>query len=205
MAPKSNLGKLGAIFSAVLVLICMGGAGYMVLAAVGTLNCYTKELDVAKPDTLLLGSALAANELPWYGDQSANEPGRIYGANAVGTKREMLPAVFAPVQSRDAKDLGVGKLLVASPIPAVNALLQSAAKVEGTNQILKEVYLISTKTLLEQTLAVRPDPQVFMFIWAMRDGRAINYGRKWNWARGSSSPRTVARFSIRIRVRCGRR
>ena len=220
MAPKSNLGKLGAIFSTVVVLICMGGAGYIVLEAVATLNCYTKELNVAKPGTLLLGPALAANELPWYGGQSANESSRIYGVNAVRTKREMLPAVFAPVQSRDAKDLGIGKLLVASPnladpnfaktvillvqsddqgivglilnrrtdlalsrvleglpgtkdrsdkaylggpveVPAVIALLQSPDKVEGANHIFKGVYLISTKTLLEQTLAVRPDPQVF--------------------------------------------
>ena len=73
MAPKSNLGKMGALFSAVLVLICMV-AGYVVLAAAGTLNRYTKELNVAKPGTLLLGPALAANELPWYGGQQANEP-----------------------------------------------------------------------------------------------------------------------------------
>ena len=219
MAPKSNLAKLGAIFSAVLVLICMG-AGYVVFAAAGTLNRYTKELNVAKPGTLLLGPALAANGLPWYGGHPANEPGRSHWANAVRTKSEMPQAVFVPVQSKDAKNLAVGKLLVASPnladpsfaktvillvhiddqgivglilnrrtglalsrvleglpgtkdrsdpaylggpveVPAVIALLQSSDKVEGADHIFSGVYLISTKTLLEQTLAARPDRQVF--------------------------------------------
>ena len=113
MAPKSNLGKLGALFSAVPVLICMV-AGYVVFAAAGTLKRYTKELNVAKPCTLLLGPALAANGLPWYGGQPANRPGRSNWANTVRTKSESPPAVFVPVQSKDAKHLGVGKLLVAS-------------------------------------------------------------------------------------------
>ena len=109
MAPKSNLGKLGALFSAVLVLICMV-AGYVVFAVAGTLNRYTNKFDVAKPGTPLLGPALAANALLWYGGQ----PGRSNWANAVRTKSELPPAVFVPVQSKDAKHLGVGKLLVAS-------------------------------------------------------------------------------------------
>jgi hypothetical protein len=93
-------------------------AGYVVFAATGTLNRYTKELNVAKAGTLLLGPALAANGLPsWYGGQPVNEPGRSHRANAVRTKSETPPAVFVPVQSRDAKDLGVGKLLVASRKP----------------------------------------------------------------------------------------
>src|SRR5215467_14345727 len=37
-----------------------------------------------------------------------------HGENAVGTKRKMTPVAFVPVQSNDAKDLGAGKLLVAS-------------------------------------------------------------------------------------------
>lgn len=139
---------------------------------------------------------------------------------AVRTKSKIAPAFFAPVQSDDAKDLSVGKLLVASrrlgdpdfaktvilliqyddqgvvglilnrrtdvalsraleglpgakdrsdpaylggpvEVPAVFALLQSRAKVEGAERIFSRVYLISTKTLLEQTLAARPDPQGF--------------------------------------------
>jgi putative transcriptional regulator len=170
-------------------------AGYAVFAAAGTLNRYTKELN-------------------------GDEPGRSHSAKAVCTKSEMRSAVFVPIQSRDAKDLGVGKLLVASPnladpnfaktvillvhsddqgviglilnrrtnlvlsrvleglpeakdrsdpvylggpveVPAVMALLQSPNKVEGADHIFGGVYLISTKTLLEKTLAARPDPQVF--------------------------------------------
>jgi putative transcriptional regulator len=128
------------------------------------------------------------------------------------------PAVFVPVQSRNVKDLGAGKLLVASrdlgdphfaktvvllvhyneegvvglilnrrthvplsrvlegpakdrsdlvylggpvEIPAVFALLQSPAKVEGAEHVFGGVYLISSKTLFEQTLSARPDPSVF--------------------------------------------
>ena len=189
-------------------------------ATAGRLNRYTKEFDVAKPGTPLLGPALAANGLSRYGGQPAKQPGRSHWANLVRTKSEMPPAVFVPVQSKDAKDLGVGKLLVASrdladpnfaqtvillvhsddqgvvglilnrrtdvalsrvleglpgakdrsdraylggpvEVPAVFALLQSPAKVEGAEHIFSEVYLISTKTLLQQTLVARPDPQVF--------------------------------------------
>jgi putative transcriptional regulator len=192
MAPKSNPGRLGAIFSAVLVLICMG-AGHV---------------------------SRAANGLPWYGGQPVNQPVRSHSAKAVPTKGKMPPAVCVPVQFKDPKNLGVGKLLVASPnlvdpnfaktvvllirsddqgivglilnrrtdlalsrvlegipgtkdrsdpvylggpvqVAAVTALLQSPDKVEGADHIFGGVYLISTKTLLEQTLARRPDPQVF--------------------------------------------
>ena len=45
--------------------------------------------------------------------------------------------------------------------PAVFALLQSPAKLEGAAQIFGGVYLISTKTLFEQTISARPDPGVF--------------------------------------------
>ena len=82
-------------------------------ATAGRLNRYTNKFDLAKPGTPLLGPALAANALLWYGGQPANQPGRSNWANAVRTKSE-LPAVFVPVQSKDAKHLGVGKLLVAS-------------------------------------------------------------------------------------------
>jgi putative transcriptional regulator len=125
-----------------------------------------------------------------------------------------------PVQSNDARDVGAGKLLVASrdlhdpnfaktvillvhrddqgvvglilnrrtdvalsrvlegyqgakdrsdpaylggpvEVPAIFALLQSPAKVEGAERIFSGVYLISAKPLFEQTLAARPDPKVF--------------------------------------------
>jgi putative transcriptional regulator len=162
----------------------------------------------------------AANGLPWYGSQPVNQPGRSHWTNAARAKVEMPPAVSVPIQFRDPRNLGVGKLLVASPnladpnfaktvvllirsddqgivglilnrrtdlalsrvlegipgtkdrsdpaylggpveVPAVTALLQSPDKVEGADHIFGGVYLISTRTLLEHTLAGRPDPQVF--------------------------------------------
>ena len=195
-------------------------ATIVAFAVAGRLNRYTNVFDVVKPGTPLLGRALAAEGLPWYAGHPANQPGRSHSANAVLTKREITPAVFVPVQSNDAKDLGAGKLLVASrgladpnfvktvillvhcddqgvvglilnrrtdvalsrvleglqgakdrsdpaylggpvEVPTVFALLQSPAKVEGAEHIFSGVYLISTKTLFEQTLAARPDPQVF--------------------------------------------
>ncbi len=128
--------------------------------------------------------------------------------------------VLLPVQSKNTKDLGAGKLLVASrdlgdphfaetvillvhydkegvvglilnrrtdvplsrvlegtraakdrsdkvylggPVetPAVFALLQSPAKVEGAQHIFGAVYLISTKALFDQTISARPDPNTF--------------------------------------------
>jgi putative transcriptional regulator len=171
------------------------GAGYVDFAPAGTLNHYTNE-------------------------RNGDEPGRSHWANAVRTKSDVPRTTFVPVQFKDAKALGVGKLLVASPnladpnfvktvillihsddqgvvglilnrrtnialsrvledfpgakdrsdpaylggpvgVPAVIALLQSPNKVEGADRIFSEVYLISTKTLLEQTLAARPNPQAF--------------------------------------------
>ena len=46
-------------------------------------------------------------------------------------------------------------------IPAVFALLKSPAKIEGADHVFGGVYLISRKTLLEQTISTRPDPSVF--------------------------------------------
>jgi putative transcriptional regulator len=175
------------------------GVGYVVFAAAGTSNRSTKGLN---------------------GGQPANESGRSRWANAVHTKNQIPPAAFVPAQSRDAEDLSVGKMLVASrnlgdpnfaktvillvhsddqgivglilnrrtnlplsrvlegvpgakdrsdpaylggpvEVPAVMALLQSPNKVEGADRIFSGVYLISTKTLLEKTLATHPGPQAF--------------------------------------------
>jgi putative transcriptional regulator len=162
----------------------------------------------------------AANGLPCYGGQPVTQPDQSHWDNAVRAKSKMPQAVYLPVQFKDPKNLGVGKLLVASPnmvdpnfaktvvllirsddqgivglilnrrtdlalsrvlegipgtkdrsdpvylggpvqVAAVTALLQSPDKIEGADHIFGGVYLISTKTLLEQTLARRPDPQVF--------------------------------------------
>lgn len=45
--------------------------------------------------------------------------------------------------------------------PAVFALLRSTAKLDGVEQILSGVYLISTKTLFEKAISGRPDPDIF--------------------------------------------
>src|SRR5215470_6170110 len=133
---------------------------------------------------------------------------------------ETAPSFFLPVQSRNPKDLGPGKLLVASrelgdpnfaetvillvhydtesvvglmlnrrthlPIsrvlaefkpakdlsdpvylggpvetPTVFALLRSAGKLEGAEQVFGGVYWISTKPALEKTISSHPDPAVF--------------------------------------------
>jgi putative AlgH/UPF0301 family transcriptional regulator len=153
--------------------------------------------------------------------------GRSNSVNAFRAENEIPTTVFLPVrsnfipvQSRNAKDLGAGKLLVASrgladpffaktvvllvhydaegvvglilnrrtdvplsrvleelkaakhlsdpvylggPVEtaAVFALLKSPAKVEGAQHIFGAVYLISTKTLFEQTISSRPDPGGF--------------------------------------------
>jgi putative transcriptional regulator len=194
-------------------------ATIVTFAAAGRLNPYTKKVEVAKQGTPPLGRTLAAETLSSYG-KPANQPDRSHWANAVLTKSEVMPAIFVPVQSNDAKDLGPGKLLVASrdmpdrnfaktvillvryddqgvvglilnrrtdvalsrvlegfqgakersdpaylggpvEVPSMFALLHSTAKVEGAERIFSSVYLISTKTLFEQTLAAKPDPQVF--------------------------------------------
>ncbi|HVP51485.1 MAG TPA: YqgE/AlgH family protein [Terriglobales bacterium] len=129
-------------------------------------------------------------------------------------------AVFRPMHSKDAKDLGAGKLLVASrnlgdpnfaetvvllvhydaegvvglilnrrtrvplsqvldgvkaaknrsdpvylggpvEVAAVSALLRSPAKIEGAKDVFGGVYLISAKSLFEQTISARADPSVF--------------------------------------------
>lgn len=45
--------------------------------------------------------------------------------------------------------------------PAVFALLQSATKLQGAEQIFGSVYLISKKELFEQIISARPDPSSF--------------------------------------------
>ena len=141
-------------------------------------------------------------------------------AGSFRSTSEMPPADFLPVQSKNAKSLGPGKLLVASrnlgdpqvvktvillvrydakgvlglmlnrrteiPIsraldgvkaakgrsepvylggpvetPAVFALFHSSAKIEGDEPIFDDVYLITSKPLLEQTLSTHPDPGIF--------------------------------------------
>ena len=142
------------------------------------------------------------------------------GSLAGGAKNEMPPADFLPVQSKNAKTLGAGKVLVASrnlgdphfvktvillvqydaqsvlglilnrrtdvPISraledvkaakdrsdpvyvggpvdtaGVFALFQSPAKIKGAEPVFDGVYLVTSKSLFEQTISARPDPGVF--------------------------------------------
>lgn len=194
-------------------------ATIVAFVAVRRFNVPINKVDVPTPnsrphDTLAPGASL------WSMGQPANQPGRSHGVKAFRAKSEILPAVFLPVQSKNTKDLGAGKLLVASrdlgdpnfaetvillvhydeegvvglvlnrrtdvplsrvlkepkaakdrsdklylggPVetPAVFALLQSPAKLEGAQHIFGAVYLISTKALFEQTISARPDPDTF--------------------------------------------
>jgi putative AlgH/UPF0301 family transcriptional regulator len=46
-------------------------------------------------------------------------------------------------------------------MPAVFALFQSPARLEGAEHVFDSVYLIAAKPLFEQTISARPDPGVF--------------------------------------------
>ncbi len=61
-----------------------------------------------------------------------------------------------------AKDLS-DPVYLGGPVetPAVFALFQSPAKLEGAERVFDGVYLISAKTLFEQTISSRPKPDVF--------------------------------------------
>jgi len=174
-------------------------ATMLTFAAAEKLNRHLKEFDVPEMDTGANGPSLAAS----------------FRAGS-----EMPLADFLLVQSKKAKSLGAGKLLVASrnlgdphfaktvillvrydaqgvlglilnrrtaiplsralesvkaakdrsdpvylggPVetPAVFALFQSPAKIEGAEQIFDGVYLIASKPLFEQTISTRPHAGVF--------------------------------------------
>jgi putative AlgH/UPF0301 family transcriptional regulator len=197
-----------------------GLAMIIAFVAVGRLIFQIKGFDVSTPNSRPYDPAPAPDGSFWYIGPPANRLGRSNWVKAFRAKSESQPTVFLPAQSKNAKDLGVGKLLVASrgladplfsktvlllvhydaegvvglilnrrtdvplsrvleglkaakhlsdplylggPVetPAVFALLQSPAKVEGAQHIFGAVYLISTKTLFEQTLLARPEPSGF--------------------------------------------
>ncbi len=78
----------------------------------GSINVYKAEFDVPKPNTSLRAPAPTTASLPCYGSWPANKPSR--GLKAFRRKGELLPASFLPIQFKNPKDLGIGKLLVAS-------------------------------------------------------------------------------------------
>jgi putative transcriptional regulator len=70
--------------------------------------------------------------------------------------------------SRVFKDLAAAKdrsdpVYLGGPVetPAVFALFQSPAKIEGAEHVFGSVYWISAKTVFEQTMSARPDPHAF--------------------------------------------
>jgi putative AlgH/UPF0301 family transcriptional regulator len=87
--------------------------GIVALADPGTVNVYKAEFDVPKPNALLRAPAPATAALPWYGTWPANKPSRWL--KAFRRKGELRPTSFLPIQFKNPKDLGIGKLLVASP------------------------------------------------------------------------------------------
>ena len=63
-------------------------------------------VDASRPNTRSRAQVSVAAAMPWYETQTTNTVGR--------TSDQLLPALFLPVQFKDPKELGVGKLLVAS-------------------------------------------------------------------------------------------
>jgi putative AlgH/UPF0301 family transcriptional regulator len=195
-------------------------ASLVAFVTLGRLNVQIKGFDVPTPKSPPQDLALAADGLLWYKGPGANQLGRSHWVKPLPSKNEVRPAAFVPIQSKNAKALSAGKLLVASreladpnfaktvvllvqyddegvvglilnrrtdvplsrvlegvkaanhrsdpvylggPVetPTVFALLQSPAKLEGAQHIFGAVYLISTKTLFEQTISAQPDPSGF--------------------------------------------
>ncbi|MGB9205237.1 MAG: YqgE/AlgH family protein [Terriglobales bacterium] len=89
-------------------------ATIVAFVAVRRFNVQINRLDVPTPNSRPQDRALAANGLLWHKGPPANQPGRLQWVKAFPSKNEVRPAVFRPVQSKNAKDLGAGKLLVAS-------------------------------------------------------------------------------------------
>jgi putative transcriptional regulator len=82
------------------------------LAEPGMVNVYKAESNVLPPNRLLCAASPATAALPWYGSRPTNKPSRWL--KAFRRKGELLPATFLPIQFKNPKDLGIGKLLVAS-------------------------------------------------------------------------------------------
>ena len=191
-----------------------------VFATVGRPGVQNRETDLPTPNSRSDDPALAPDGPLRYTAQVANKAGRLQWVKAFRAKNEIPQTIFLPVQSKNPKDLGAAKLLVASrdltdpnfaetvvllirydadgvvgltlnrrtkvplsrvfeglkaaqgrsdpvylggPVekPAAFGLLQSPSRIDGAEHIFGRVYLISTKTLFEQTISARPDPGVF--------------------------------------------
>jgi putative AlgH/UPF0301 family transcriptional regulator len=82
-----------------------------VFAGSGSANVYKAEFDVPKPHTDSRAPMPAARALPSFDSHPANKLSRWH--KTFRTKGESS-ALFLPIQFKNPKDLGVGKLLVAS-------------------------------------------------------------------------------------------
>jgi putative transcriptional regulator len=78
----------------------------------GRVRLYKAGFDVLQPNTLLGAPGSATAALPWYGSWPTNKPSREL--KVFRRKGELLSATFLPIQFKNPKDLGIGKLLVAS-------------------------------------------------------------------------------------------
>ena len=81
------------------------------LAAAGMVKVNKAESDAPMPNSWLRTPVPAADGLAWYGSQTANATSRRL--RAFRTQGVSLPWLV-PIQFRDPKNLGAGKLLVAS-------------------------------------------------------------------------------------------
>lgn len=89
-------------------------ATLVAFAVVGRLNVQSKEFAVPTSNLPPHDLAVVPDGPLWHMGQSANKPGRSHWVKAFRGKSEEPPTVFLPIQSKNAKDLGAGKLLVAS-------------------------------------------------------------------------------------------
>ncbi len=81
------------------------------LAAFASVNVSKAKLDAPKPNAWLRAPLPAAAVCPWCGSHPANQPSPL---NLLRRKGQLLPGSLVPIQFKDPKSLGVGKLLVAS-------------------------------------------------------------------------------------------
>jgi len=81
---------------------------------VGRLNVQIRGFDVPTTNSRPHDPALPPDGSLWYMSPPANKLGRSNWVKAFRANNEIRSTVFLPVQSKNAKDLGAGKLLVAS-------------------------------------------------------------------------------------------
>jgi putative transcriptional regulator len=81
------------------------------IVALAEPGSYKAEVDGPNPSILRPDAPVAA-ALPWYGSWTANKPSRWL--ETFRNQSELLPASFQPIQFKNPKNLGIGKLLVAS-------------------------------------------------------------------------------------------